>query len=174
MLGSCGRYSFQKVFSPSTMTVFESIFEPFWGHVEELTLETLQYYPCEAFFLQNLAHAWLGIAKMPLNGPMLAHFGAMLTHLGSMLGPGSPILGLCWGYVRWFWGYVVFMSSPSFPNFAWKSSPQWPARHPRHLCNTISLKKLNPAWEFFDLRWYDLQCQTSRPEPLKKREGFAA
>ena len=99
-----------------------------------------------------------------LSGPMLAHLGAMLAQLRSMLGPGSPILGLCWGYVgpsgvyvgamfahlgvprRWFWGYVAFMTSPSFPKFAWKSSPQWPARHPFHFCNTISLKKLNPAW----------------------------
>ena len=88
--------------------------------------------------------------KCLLNGLMLAHLGAMLVHLRSMLGPCSPILGLCWGYVdprRWFWSYVVFMSSPSFPKFAWKSSPQWPARHPLHFCNTIFLKKLNPAWD---------------------------
>ena len=77
------------------------------------------------------------IAK-PLNGPMLAH-------LGAMLGLCWPIWGLCWGQVRpswgyvgamltpwrWFWGYVVFMGSPSFPNF---SSPQWPARHPLRFC----------------------------------------
>ena len=41
----------------------------------------------------------------------------MFAHRGAMLGPR-----------RWFWSYVVFMTSPSFPNFAWKSSPQWPAR----------------------------------------------
>ena len=91
--------------------------------------------------------------------------GPVLAHLGAMLGLCWPSCGLCWGQVRpswgyvgamlahlltprrWFWGYVVFMSSPSFPKFAWKSSPQWPARHPLHLCNTMSLKKLNPAWD---------------------------
>ena len=53
--------------------------------------------------------------------PFWGCVGAMLAHLGSMLGPGSPILGLCWGYVgppAVILGYVVFMSSPSFPNFA--------------------------------------------------------
>ena len=89
----------------------------------------------------------------------------MLAQLRSMLEPGSPILALCWGYVgpaavyvgamlahleamlglcwpprRWFWGYVVFMSSPSFPKFAWKSSPQWPARHPFHFATPFLWK----------------------------------
>ena len=81
-----------------------------------------------------------GTAKMPPTwgyvGPSWGYVGAMLAHLGSMLGPSSPILS-----------YVVFMSSPSFPNFALKSFSQWPARHPLHFCNTISLKKLNPAWD---------------------------
>ena len=85
--------------------------------------------------------------------------GPVLAHLGAMLGLCWPSCGLCWGQVRpswgyvgamlahlltprrWFWGYVVFMNSPSFPKFAWKSSPQWPARHPLHLCNTMS------AWD---------------------------
>ena len=40
-------------------------------------------------------------------GPFSSFVGAMLAYLGSMLGPSSPILS-----------YVVFMSSPSFPNFA--------------------------------------------------------
>ena len=64
--------------------------------------------------------------------------------------PERAYVGQSWGYVgamlaprRWFWGYIVFMSSPSFPNFAWKSSPQYPL----HFGNTISLKKLNPAWD---------------------------
>ena len=98
-------------------------------------------------------------------GPCWGYVGAITRWAGLCW----PILGLCWGYVgpaavyvggyvgamlahlltprRWFWGYVVFMSSPSFPKFTWKSSPQWPARHPLHLCNTMSLKKLNPAWD---------------------------
>ena len=124
-------------------------FEPFWGHVEELTtLETLSPVASKVVPLRKPCPC-LGWAprRCLLNGLMLAHLGAILVHLRSMLGPCSPILGLCWGYVdprRWFWSYVVFMSSPSFPIFAWKSSPQWPARQPLHFCNTISLKKLNP------------------------------
>ena len=94
-------------------------------------------------------------------GPAAVYVGARFAQLGAMLGLCWPSCSLCWGYVgpsggyvgamltprRWFWGYVVFMSSPSFPKFAWKSSPQWPARHPFHFCNTISLIKLNPAWD---------------------------
>ena len=34
MLGSCSRHFFQKVFSPSTMTVFEAILGPCWTHHE--------------------------------------------------------------------------------------------------------------------------------------------
>ena len=114
-------------------------------------------------------------SKLGLGWPMLglcwgcnSLSGPMLAHLGATLGLCWPSCGLCWGQVRPSWGYVGAMlahlesmlgpcspilGSPggdlgaSFPKFAWKSSPQWPARHPFHFCNTISLKKLNPAWD---------------------------
>ena len=49
----------------------------------------------------------------PLNGSMLAHFEVLL-------GLCWPIWGLCWAHLELCWGYgrVIFMTSPSFPNFA--------------------------------------------------------
>ena len=73
---------------------------PFWGHVEELTLETLSpvasEVPAKHFFSETLLLPETGIAKMPperLCWPIL----------GLLLGPCSPILGLCWGYVATSW-----------------------------------------------------------------------
>ena len=111
---------------------------PFWGHIEELTLETLSpvanEVPAKHFFSETLLLPGTGIAKMPperLCWPIL----------GLLLGPCSPILGLCWGYVATSWppvgpccgrcwavgyppevilGYVVFMTSPSFSEFCLK------------------------------------------------------
>ena len=87
--------------------------------------------------------------------PSAVYVGGMFAHLGVMLGLCCHILARFWTML-WamldrrvppevIWSYVVFMTSLHSQNFAWKSSPQWPARHPLHFCNTISLKKLNPA-----------------------------
>ena len=111
---------------------------PYWGCVGAVTRWAGLCWPILGLCWPSCGLCWGQVR------PSWGYVGAMLAHLESMLGPCSPIL---MPPRRWFWGYVVFMSSPSFPNFAWKRSPQWPARHPLHLCNTISLKKLNPAWD---------------------------
>ena len=112
----------------------------------------------------------------------------MLAHLGPMLGLCWPTWGLCWGHVRpswgyvdprrWFWGYVVFMTSLHSQNFAWKSFPHWPARHPLHFCNTVSLKQLNPAWDGHspDSAWRlpQLACEVPGNASRGSEEGSAA
>ena len=71
-------------------------------------------------------------------GAMLPHLGLLLDHVVGDVGPsGAP--------PRWFWAMLFSWLHFHSQNFAWKSSPQWPAKHPLHFCNTISLKKLNPA-----------------------------
>ena len=78
--------------------------------------------------------------------PSWGYVGAMLPHLGQP--PVGPCCGRCWtvGHPpRWFWAMLFSWLHLHSQNFAWKSSPQWPARHPLHFCKTISLKKLNPA-----------------------------
>ena len=80
MLGSCSRHFFQRVFSPSTMTVFEASLGPCWtDHEGHLNLR---------------GH----YTKKPPERAYVGPFWAML---------GSPIWGLCWGHVRLFCGYVV-------------------------------------------------------------------
>ena len=118
----------KKLFSPGTLTVFDAIFGPRWGHVEELTLETLSPVASEVASLSLRSIKLLlgtGIAKMPPERlyvrPSWRYVGAMLAQQGSMLEPCSPILGLCWGYIdppEAILGYVVFMTSPSFPKLA--------------------------------------------------------
>ena len=87
----------------------------------------------------------------------------MLIHVeGSMLGPCWPYVAPCWEPMLGHGDPVPCWARPvppglilryvsfrrSFPPlFHWKRSPQWPARHPLHFCNTISPKKLNPAWD---------------------------
>ena len=190
MLGSCSRHFFQKVFSPTTMTVFEAILGPCWTHheahlnrfgVEELTLETLSPVASKVALLslQSIlspklcscgAHlgVMLGLCCHILApfwtmlgpswgyvGPSGVYVGAMFAHLGVMLWLCCHILASCWTMLwamldrrappRWFWAMLFSWLYLHSRNFAWKNSPQWPARHPLHFCNTISLKKLNPA-----------------------------
>ena len=88
-------------------------------------------------------------------GPSGVMLGAMFANLGVIWGyvatswpPAGLCCGRCWtvGHPpRWFWAMLFSWLHLHTQNFAWKSSPQWPARHPLHFCNTISLKKLNPA-----------------------------
>ena len=141
------------------------------GSCWELTLETLSPVASEVaslslrsiFFSEILRLPGTGIAKMrpePLCWPILGLCWPICW------GPCSPILRLCWGYVgpswrhvgpccgrgwtvgyppRWFGAMLFSWLHRHSQNFAWKRSPQWPARHPLHFGNAISLKKLNPA-----------------------------
>ena len=116
-VGSCRCHFFQKVFSPSTMTVFDrpmldasrGPFEPFWGHVEELTLETLSSVasevaslcitvPAKHFFSETLLLPGTGIAKMPPErvyvGPSWGYVGPFGVYVGAMFDLGA-MLGLC-------------------------------------------------------------------------------
>ena len=85
-------------------------FEPFWGHVEELTLETLSPVASEVASLSLRSifspkpSSCLGRAlqKCPLKrayvGPSWGYVGAMFAHLGAMLGlywPPGGDFGLC-------------------------------------------------------------------------------
>ena len=67
-------------------------------------------------------------------GAMLAHFGAMWGYVDPSSLYVGPSCRLCWtfGYTppRWFWAMW----------FSWLHLQI-------HFCNTISLKKLNPAWD---------------------------
>ena len=122
--------------------------------------------PAKHFFSEILRLPGTGIAKMrpePLCWPFL---GLCWPICCLCWGPCSPILRLCWGYVgpswrhvgpccgrgwtvgyppRWFGAMLFSWLHRHSQNFAWKRSPQWPARHPLHFCNAISLKKLTPA-----------------------------
>ena len=122
--------------------------------------------PAKHFFSETLRLPGMGIAKMrpePLCWPIL---GLCWPICCLCWGPCSPILRWCWGYVgpswrhvgpccgrgwavgyppRWFGAMLFSWLHRHSQNFAWKRSPQWPARHPLHFCNAISLKKLNPA-----------------------------
>ena len=122
--------------------------------------------PAKHFFSEILRLPGTGIAKMrpdSLGWPIL---GLCWPICCLCWGPCSPILRLCWGYVgpswrhvgpccgrgwtvgyppRWFGAMLFSWLHRHSQNFAWKRSSQWPARHPLHFCNAISLKKLNPA-----------------------------
>ena len=71
---------------------------PFWGHVEELTLETASEVPAKHFFSETLLLPGTGIAKMPPE-----------RLCWPILGLCWPIWGPCWGHVRPSWGYVGAM-----------------------------------------------------------------
>ena len=69
--------------------------------------------------------------------------------------------------------------TPLAPSVAWASrraKPRLLTQKPSQkgcLRNRETVGLASSMTPFFDLRWSDLQCQTSRPEPIKK-EDFAA
>ena len=121
--------------------------------------------PAKHFFSETLRLPGTGIAKMrpePLCWPVLG----LCWPIWGLCWGVRPSWGLCWGYVarswppvgpccgrcwtvghppRWFGAMLFSWLHRQSQNFAWKRSPQWPARHPLHFRNTISLKNMNPA-----------------------------
>ena len=75
-----------------------SPFEPFWGHVEELTLETLSPVASEVaslslrnmFFSKTLLLTVYVVPSSGYVGPSGFYVGAMFAHLVAMLGPCWP------------------------------------------------------------------------------------
>ena len=63
----------------------------------------------------------------------------------------------------------------AFERHAWQSHDFWPKRLPKNAPSETGKQHglASSRTAFFDLRMCDLQCQTSRPEPIKNR-GFAA
>ena len=95
---------FSKKCSPPAQWRF---LKPFWAHVVRITRPIWTVLgSCSRIDSRN---ALPGGQQVFSKTSLLPGTGVLLAHL--VVPP------------RWFWGYVVFMSSPSFPNFAWKSSP---------------------------------------------------
>ena len=102
----------------SRASIHEAHFEPFWGHVEGLTLETVASevasLSLRSIFSPKLCSC-LGRAlqKRPLNiyvgpswgyvGPSGVHVGAMFAHLGVMLRQCCHIVASCWTML---WGML--------------------------------------------------------------------
>ena len=149
-------------------------FEPFWGHVEGLTLETLSpvasevaSVPAKHFFSETLLLPSTGIAKMPperICWPILGlcwpicgvYVGAMFAHLGGMLRLCCHILASCWtmlwamldrrGPPEVILGYVVFMTSPSFPKFCLKKLSPVACKAPTSFLQHHFSEKAESCW----------------------------
>ena len=83
-------------------------------------------------------------------GPSWGYVGAISAHPESMLGPRSPILGLCRGHVdpsEVILGLRCVHEFTFIPKFCLEKLSPVACEAPTPLCNTISLKKLNPAWD---------------------------